>query len=104
MLWSVLNHKILLFFFFFFGYNIGLNCSDSQTSSFGAGIRNHTSSHTAQVKSLSQQRENSYVRDLAEVNFFSAFLQLKTAHLLFEAGCSKFAVASMLLYGLFVQQ
>lgn len=100
MLWSVLNHKILLFFFFFFGYNIGLNCSDSQTASFGAGIRNHT----AQVKSLSQQRENSYVHDLAEVNFFSAFLRLKTAHLLFEAGCSKFAVASMLLYGLFVQQ
>lgn len=30
-----------------------------------------------------------------------AFLQLKTAHLLFEAGCSKFAIASMLFRGFF---
>lgn len=36
------------------------------------------------------------------MNPFFAFLKLKTAHLLFEAGCTKFAVASVLYYGLFV--
>lgn len=84
---------------------------DIKAASFGAGVRNHASNHAVLANSLFQRHENSFIFLCLELVMHMtwhrrtflvvAFLQLKTAHLLFEAGCSKFAIASMLFRGFF---
>lgn len=103
-------------YLFFFGHNLTELFRDIKAASFGAGVRNHTSSHAVLANSLSlfQRHENSFIFLCLELVLHMtwhrrtflvvAFLQLTTAHLLFEAGCSKFAIASMLFRGFFVRQ